>query len=83
MKCLLTIKINLAPLNCDPVTLASTHLRVLHDDTPLHYELQLPFRSDELQSLYDKVKSVFSIWISSDDIGFEEEILIMIQKYVV
>ena len=83
MKCLLTIKINLAPVNCAPVTLASSDLRVLHDDTPLHYELQLPFRSDELQSLYDKVKSVFSIWISSDDIGFEEEILIMIQKYVV
>lgn len=80
LKCLLTIKINLAPVNSAPVTLASSDLRVLHDDTPLHYELQLPFRSDELQSLYDKVKSVFSIWLSSDEIGFEEELLIMIQK---
>lgn len=80
MKCLLTIKINLAPINSVPITLSRNNMLVLKDDTPLHYELELPYRSDLLQSLYDKVKSVFSLWMDFDENGFEEEVLITIQK---
>ena len=80
MKCLLTIKINLAPINAAPITLSRGDLLVLKDDTPLHYVLELPYRSDSLQSLYDKVKSVFSIWLDTEENGFDEEVLITIQK---
>lgn len=80
MKCLLTIKINLGPIEGMPVTLDTKELRVLKNDSPLHYILMLPLRSDELNDLYAKVKQVLSIWMQCENTGFEEEILITIQK---
>ena len=82
MKCLLTLKINLGPIDGMPVTLDTTEIRVLTSDSPLHYMLMLPLRSDELSELYAKVKSLLSIWMRCDETGFEEEVLITIQKCV-
>lgn len=82
MKCLLTLKINLGPIDGMPVTLDTTEIRVLTSDSPLHYMLMLPLRSDELGELYAKVKSLLSIWMRCDETGFEEEVLITIQKCV-
>ena len=80
LKCLLTVKINLQPLNDAPITLQESEISVLKSDTPLHYQLELPLRSDKLELLYEKAKSVFSTWMNNKEYGFEEEVLINLQE---
>lgn len=80
IKCLLTIRKNVQPLDNAPVTLNTNELRVLQDDQPLHYEMKLPYRSDELETLYEKIIGLFSSWLICEETGLEEEVLITLQK---
>lgn len=80
LKCLLTMKINLKPLNEAPVTLKESEMLMLKNDTRLHYQLDLPLSSDKLTNVYKKAMSVFSTWMDKGDSQFEEEVLINLQK---
>lgn len=82
IKCMLTIRRNLQPLDNAPVILHADEIRVLKDDQPLHYEMSLPYRSDKLNQLYNKILSIFSTWLICEETGLEEEVLITLQKYI-
>ena len=81
IKCILTIRRNLQPLDDAPVILHADEIRVLKDDQPLHYEMSLPYRSDKLDHLYSKILILFSTWLNCEETGLEEEVLITLQKY--
>ena len=80
LKCLLTMKINLKPLNEAPVMLKESEMLMLKNDTRLHYQLDLPLSSEKLTNVYKKAMSVFSTWMDKGDSQFEEEVLINLQK---
>ena len=79
---MLTIRRNLQPLDNAPVILHADEIRVLKDDQPLHYEMSLPYRSDKLNQLYNKILCIFSTWLICEETGLEEEVLITLQKYI-
>lgn len=81
LKCMMLVNKNLAPIAGVPRILSKDDIMTFKTDFPLPYDLQLPLKTSQLSSLYDKSKMLLKEWLKINHIEKQDDLLIQLQQY--